>query len=96
MRVIAHCPSNNTSYVIDPKTRHIEWAGSHEACKAYLEYITFHNFYYSVKGSHGRTLIPNPTKHYWDVFTSVKGTHIANYFVQVPMSKASGWTYQLT
>lgn len=62
----------------------------------YIKYMVFHDFYYSAIDIHGRNQIPAVTMDYWNVFTSAKDTHIPNYFFQPDMSRASGWTYQLT
>lgn len=97
MRFIVKDIETHQHYVVDAEAGQIEWMGTEEDCRQHIKYMTFHDFYYSVKDIHGRTQIPAVTMNYWDIFTSVKDTHIANYFFQVPgMSKASGWTYQLT
>lgn len=90
MRVIAHSPSNNTSYVIDPKTCHIEWAGSHEACEAYLKYITFHDFYYSVKDIQGRERVPSVTMDYFEVMANNHRLYPASGWWEKPMIPTVG------
>jgi len=70
MRIIAHSPANNTSYVINPHTCLVEWAGSHEACEAYIEYMKFYDFYYSVKDIHGRSQIPSVTMDYLEMMNN--------------------------
>lgn len=84
MRIIAHSPANNTSYVINSETYNVEGTGSHEACEAYIKYMKFHDFWFSTKDSHGRTLTHNPTRHYHQVFR-------ADHYQTEYDRPASGW-----
>lgn len=104
MRTIVKDIHSNSCYLIDtnpnaligPRPTAIRGPDTINNLERYLKITNYYDFYYipAYRGEPQRRL---HTQHYWDVFTAIKkDTHIPNYFFQPDMSRASGWTYQLT
>ena len=68
MYVIAKDVNRDRFYILNTVYDEVEASfKTQHQCERCIKYITFHDFYYSVKDSYGRSMTPKPTIHYYEM-----------------------------